>query len=156
MPNPNKIPIDTTGFYNRSVDLMNKYKNLNFVQRAINPNLQKMTIPDPNPSNKGGFMSHRMSYAGDNKEGFVAYPEVVQIKNKLRYIPGRQAMEYAYKTKQAIPVGTDKNFADYFTTVGYKYKMNSDIYKDAMKDYVKDTNIMKLIPKNKKGGSSKN
>ena len=101
MPNPNKIPIDTTGFYNRSVDLMNKYKNLNFVQRAINPNLQKMTIPDPNPSNKDGFMSHRMSYAGD------------------------------------------------------KYKMNSDIYKDAMKDYVKNTNIMKLIPKNKKGGSSK-
>ena len=85
MPNPNKIPIDTTDFYNRSVDLMNKYKNLNLVQRAINPNLQKMTIPDPNPSNKDGFMSHRMSYAGDNKEGFVAYPAGIKAAVYRKY-----------------------------------------------------------------------
>ena len=145
------IPVDTTGFYNKSVDLMNKYKDLNFVKRAIMPELQKTTIPDPKNPEKGSYMSHRMSYAGDDKEGYVAYPEVVQIGQNLQYMPGRESMEYAYKNKQAIPLGKDKNFAEYFTTVGYKYKFPQESYTQAMNEYINNIKIKQ--PSYKYGGN---
>ena len=142
------FPVDTTGYYNKSVDLMNKYNNLNFVQRALNP---VKRIPDPN--NKNQYMSHKMSYAESDGQ-YYAYPEVVDINGTLKYLSGRPAMDYAFKNKQAIPLGNDKNFAEYFTTVGYKYRFPTNEYKSALNDYI--INQKTLIPRNKKGGSSKN
>ena len=122
-------PVDTTGFNNRSVQLMKKYKDLNFVKRAVNPTLQKLTLPDPD--NPKGYMSHKMSYAEHDGQNF-AFPGVVQDKGKLKYLPGIKGAKYAIQHKQLIPLGKDNNFADYFTTVGYKYNMNPDVYNEAM------------------------
>ena len=164
----NKTPVDTTGYYNRSVQLMKKYKNLNFVQRAVNPKLQKLRLPDPD--NPNGYMSHKMSW-GDRDGQIFAFPTVVQDKGKLKYLPGAKGAKYALQHKELIPLGKDANFADYFTTVGYKYNMNPDVYNEAMQDYVDNTPIKPSIPKfsftpkpfvpsstikYKKGGKTKN
>lgn len=161
-------PVDTTGFNNRSVKLMKKYKDLNFVNRAVNPTLQKLTLPDPD--NPKGYMSHKMSYAEHDGQNF-AFPGVVQDKGKLKYLPGIKGAKYAIQHKQLIPLGNDNNFADYFTTVGYKYNMNPDVYNEAMQDYIDNTSIKPGIPKfsftpkpfvssftlkYKKGGKTKN
>jgi hypothetical protein len=161
-------PVDTTGFNNRSVQLMKKYKDLNFVNRAVNPTLQKLTLPDPD--NPKGYMSHKMSYAEHDGQNF-AFPGVVQDKGKLKYLPGIKGAKYAIQHKQLIPLGNDNNFADYFTTVGYKYNMNPDVYNEAMQDYIDNTSIKPGIPKfsftpkpfvssftlkYKKGGKTKN
>lgn len=137
-------PVDTTGFNNRSVQLMKKYKDLNFVNRAVNPTLQKLTLPDPD--NPKGYMSHKMSYAEHDGQNF-AFPGVVQDKGKLKYLPGIKGAKYAIQHKQLIPLGNDNNFADYFTTVGYKYNMNPDVYNEAMQDYIDNTSIKPGIPK---------
>lgn len=100
----------------KSIELLNKYKNLNFVQRALNPTLK---IQDP--KNKDSYMTHKMAYAEADGQ-YYAYPEVIQVRNTLKHLPRDKAMKYAFETKQFIPLGADKDFAEYFTTIGYKYK----------------------------------
>ena len=152
MLNPNILKssfIDTNGYFNKSKYLMTKYKDLDFVQRATIPEKQKMQIPDID--NPNGFMSHKMSYMNMDGQNY-AYPEVVNINGKLRYIGGKEAMEYAVKNKQLIPLGTDNEFAEYFTTTGYKYMFPKEDYEQSKKEYdynyQQKLNRYKYIPNN--------
>lgn len=119
--------IDTTGYYNRSNALMKKYANLNWVARA-----NDMTTSPPSVKGR----SHFMGYDGiDGK--LQAYPLTVQKKgeNFLTNLSWEQAFEEAKDTKSFVPLGNDKDFAEYFTIVGYKQKFPKDVYDEAMESF---------------------
>ena len=59
-----KIQRDTTGYYDRSAALMEKYKNLNWVKRANDPNVGPESVDD---------RSHYMGFSEFDKD-LYAYP----------------------------------------------------------------------------------
>ena len=127
--------VDTTGYFKKSSYLLEKYKNLNFVQRADTINSSsKLHIGD-----KTHYMAYDPSKNG--KEARV-YPTVIQKpgNNYLTQLDGDPAWDYADSTKEYIPVGTDNNFAEYFSSVGYKQKFPKQDYREAMQEYVNRIN----------------
>lgn len=131
-------PVDTTGYQKRSDELLKKYDNLEFVRR-INPTNGGVK---PFDFGNGDYGTHKMSYAtGDG--GNYAYPELVNINGTLSNFNGDRtaARDYAFKNKQAIPLGEDAKFAEYFTTAGYKKAMGKDVFQRALIDYSKTTKI---------------
>jgi len=131
----------------QSDDLMSKYSNLNFVQRA-NSN-SKLKIP------QGGnnFATHKMAYSTDEYGNNIVFPLVVQQGDKLidfsegvdmnnkdqRRMAFNKAQEYAIEKGEFIPVGNDNQFAEYFSSVGYKKNMGEDVYNDAFNEYLNRT-----------------
>lgn len=84
-----------------------------------------------------------MGYA-EFDDGNYAFTQIVQKdgdSNLTYFKTPKEAIEYAKQTKTLIPLGNDKDFAEYFTSVGYKHSFPKDVYDAAMHDYVKRTNI---------------
>ena len=131
--------VDTTGYSQRSIDVMNSNRNLNSIQRALDPS----KYPTYKFDNKGNHGTHKMGYA-EFDDGNYAFPQIVQKdgdSNLTYFKTPKEAIEYAKQTKTLIPLGNDKDFAEYFTSVGYKHSFPKDVYDAAMHDYVKRTNI---------------
>ena len=129
-------PVDTTGYQKRSDELLKKYDNLEFVRR-INPTNGGVK---PFDFGNGQTGTHKMAYAQADG-GNYAYPTLVNIDGTLKQFDGKTAMDYAFKNKQAIPLGEDTKFAEYFTTAGYKKAMGKDVFQRALIDYSKTTKI---------------
>ena len=134
--------VDTMGYYQKSVDIMNKFKHLNPVARALDTKLNNGGIKF---TDEKGNLLQGTHYLGttefDNQ--IYAYPHIVQKSNNtLEYIPDwREAVEYNKNKRELIPLGFDQDFADYFSSVGYKYKFPKKDYEEAKKEYIKRTNI---------------
>ena len=126
--------VDTTGYQKRSDDLLKKYSNLEFVKR-INP--QNGGIPKYYFGG-GNYGTHKMAYSSSDGGKLYAYPQIFNPgNNKLIYDP-KNAAKYAFENKEVIDLGTDNDFADYFTSVGYKKPMGENIFQSAMQDYLKN------------------
>jgi len=133
-------PVDTVGYYNKSADLLKKYANLNWVNRALNAK-DKSTLRIP--SEGGRTASHKLGYS-EFDEGLYAYPNVVQDGDSLReFTDWREAVDYNRSKRELVPLGKDKDFAEYFTRVGYKQNFPESDYKEALEEYSRDTNIKK-------------
>ena len=94
------------------------------------------------------------SYDIDSNGDNIAYPKIQQPpgQNSLRYFSSfKDARNLAEINKETINMGKDRNFAEYYTSVGTKLKQRPEVLKEAMNDYIKNTNIMKLIPKHQLG-----
>lgn len=94
----------------RAARILVRHRNLNFVQRLLQA-AGKPSYELPN----GGGASHYMT-SSDN----IAYPTIVQLPTgELKYLPGREAYDYARKTGEFIPFKSPEE-ADWFASNGYK------------------------------------
>jgi hypothetical protein len=89
-------------------------------------------------------MTHVMAYGDDNNGQFI-FPTVVQKSGDtaLTELSPTEAAIYAKKSGEYIHVGNDPNFAEYFSTVGYKRYFSEDDYNEAKKEYVSRTKLKK-------------
>jgi len=91
-----------------------KYKDLNFVQRALDPD----SYPHIK-NNNGTVSSHRMTYSTDDKGNAIVYPMIVQLPDGTlkHFKTNKEAIDYAYKTGEYMEI-EDEAFADYYTKNG--------------------------------------
>lgn len=89
-------------------------------------------------------MTHVMAY-GDDDDGQFIFPTVVQKPGDtaLTELSPTEAAIYAKKSGEYIHVRNDPNFAEYFSTVGYKRYFSEDDYNEAKKEYVSRTKLKK-------------
>jgi hypothetical protein len=94
-------------------DITDKNNNLNFVQRAENPNA------NPSIQNDGYTETHRMGYTDTDNGGAIAFPTIVQKQNGSlhKFENGRDAVKYAIKNKEFIPFNSVED-ADAYTQNG--------------------------------------
>lgn len=90
-------------------------RNLNFVQRALNPSgWPQLANPD------GSYSTHRMAWGTDD-HGPVVFPTIVfdPQTNALKQLPDDEAWRHAMRSNEFIrmPNGAD---ADWFSNNGYK------------------------------------
>lgn len=106
----------SNGGYNYE-GLLDQYKNLNFVQRARNPEDTKIYTPQGNPQ------THRMAAEVDENGNWYAFPTIVRKQDGTMHVfdDNFQAMDYALKTGEFIPFQKDKNKALDFAENGYKH-----------------------------------
>lgn len=99
--------------------LLNRNRNLNFVDRAINPESY------PVIQNKDNTVStHLMSYATDDNANAYVYPEIIYNNNQLQHLSPDAAQDYAFDNNQYIKTQSPK-LAEYFSSVGYKKKLEN-------------------------------
>ena len=148
----------TISLQQQSDDLMKKYQNLNFVKRAT-VDVGKMSLKQSN----GNYATHKMSYSTDESGNNFAFPLVIQQGGKLidftdgldmndkqqRDIAFQKAEQYAKQSGELIPLGNNNQFAEYFTTAGYKKQMGDDVYNDAFNEYLQNsgTNLSEVVIK---------
>jgi len=97
--------------------MLDKHKNLNWVQRLVQPNNAGVPAVD---LGGGTGASHQMSWTsiGDlGKEKYIVYPNIVQKpgEKKLTWLKGRDAVDYALRSKEYIPVDSPSQ-ADYLSS----------------------------------------
>src|SRR5258706_12021419 len=92
-------------------DALNANAGLDFVQRLFNP--EKYPQVD---NGDGTYSSHKMSW-GEIDGPQIAYPTLVYDKGRgaLRELPGKQAINYAYKTGEYIESPTQQQAKDLAT-----------------------------------------
>lgn len=85
--------------------ILNKHRNLNFVQRILKPEGQQ-TIKNPN----GSESSHSMA-SGDGR----VFPTVIKDKrqNRLYRLSGKAAAKYAATTGENIQFKTDEEATEF-------------------------------------------
>lgn len=99
--------------------LTERNKNLNFVDRYINPESYPVIQNDDN-----SISTHLMGYSTDDEGNAYIYPEIVYENNKLNKLTNDEAWNYAIENKEYIKSPSNK-LANYFTEKGYKnYNMN--------------------------------
>ena len=91
---------------------LNANSQMNFVQRALDPNQASINNQD------GTHSSHSMMY-GSADGRFWVFPTVISVGGKLQRLSGRDAFMYALKNRQAIPFKDEKEAA-FFSEYGYK------------------------------------
>jgi hypothetical protein len=137
-------------YQQQSDDLMNKYSNLNFVQRA-QKNVGNIKLQQVN----GDYATHKMAYSTNDEGENIMFPLVVQqgdrlvdfsqgvnMKDKIqRRTAFDNARNYAIKSGEFIPIGNDNQFAEYFSSAGYKKNMGDDIYNDAFNEYLNNSGV---------------
>lgn len=137
-------------YQQQSDDLMKKYSNLNFVQRA-SKDVGSMRLSQDN----GDYATHKMAYSTNENGENIMFPMVVQQGDKLidftqgvnmedkvqRKNAFVNAKKYAEQTGEFIPVGKDNQFAEYFSSAGYKKNMGEDVYNDAFGEYLQRSGI---------------
>jgi len=93
--------------------LMNRNKNLRWVQRAFDPNQTSVDNGD------GTTSTHKMM-SSDIEDGKVlVYPSIIEKDGQLVQLTEDEAADYAFKNKTGI-VLPNKQFAKYFENKGYK------------------------------------
>jgi hypothetical protein len=119
-------PIAQKGFVD---EVLNKHKNLEWVQRLYQDNPETVQIPGQKyPS------THFM--AADEVDGkYYAYPTVQKVGGKLQYL-GDKAFDYSLENNTAIPFGT-KEEALWFAENGYKEGTGVKIGKPSPQDKLK-------------------
>jgi len=95
--------------------LMNRNKDKNFVQRALDPS-QSIDNGD------GTTSTHKMGYAQVDG-GYIVYPTIVQQEDGTLKDLGKDATNYAIQNKQAI-FTPDEKLAAYIANGGYKTAAN--------------------------------
>lgn len=134
----------------QSDDLMKKYSNLNFVQRA-SKNMGSMRLSQDN----GDYATHKMAYSTNENGENIMFPMVVQQGDKLvdftqginmsdkvyRKNAFVNAKKYAEQTGEFIPIGKDNQFAEYFSSAGYKKNMGEDVYNEAFNEYLQRSGV---------------
>lgn len=91
-------------------NILDQNKNLNFVQRAINPTI----YPNIQLNNKD-HATHQLSFANDERGRAIVYPEIIQNREgALEHLGKKEALDYARQTKQFIPFNTIGE-ADFFS-----------------------------------------
>lgn len=100
--------------------LLNRNQNLNFVDRAMNP----QNYPVINNSD-GTYSTHKMAWDGNNDGTASVYPTIIQnpSTNQLEQLSQDNAWNYAHDNNQMINVPS-YHLADYFSTIGYKNESN--------------------------------
>jgi len=150
-----KPQVDTTGFYNRAVQLNDKNKNLNWISRQNNNTGNELKYKfKPEDNQEGVYGTMLTSYTDDKQGNQLAFPQIQQLpgQNKLTYFSNwKDALNSAIKNKEVINMGKDANFADYYTTVGDKLNQRPEVLQEAKQDYKKNTNIklVNIIPSTK-------
>jgi len=89
--------------------IVEKNKDKNFVKRIISPNdVSSLDNKD------GTFSTHSMAYAGIDNGRYIVYPEVIEKNGKLIRLSGKDAVDYAFKNKEAIVFESEKD-AEFFS-----------------------------------------
>jgi len=97
----------------RSKQLTEKNKNIDWVERAINPSKYK----DIAIKNEDGTLStHKLEW-GEVDDGYAIYPTIIMKDGKLTEVSSEEAFEHAKSTKSLIKV-KDKNLAKYYSENG--------------------------------------
>lgn len=93
--------------------LTERNKNLNWVQRGINPeNFPTIKNED------GSFSTHRLAYSTDDKGQALIYPTIIQNEEgNLIELGDDEAYEYARKTNTFMIVPNEK-LAEYYSQNG--------------------------------------
>jgi len=133
--------LDTTGYRNRSAELLAKNKDLNFIRRINEGNDLTLDFVD----NEGKPASGTHYMANDKYDGKqYVYPTIVQKpgKKELEHLK-EKAFDYAIETGEYIDAGEDPDFALYFASAGYKQNFPEDVYNEAVQNYIDNTNIKK-------------
>ena len=88
--------------------ILGKYKDLEFVNRILNPDLN----PTPIDMGNGEFASHQMSAEVDKNGDWFVFPKVVNEEGVLRLIEDPQeALNYNLGKGEVIPFGKDGDAA---------------------------------------------
>lgn len=105
------------------LSVLNDYKEKEFVQRILNPELNPALIMEGEQG-----QSHRMRAESDENGNWYVFPSIVNMNGKLyQFKDATEAMKYAIRTGEYIPFEQDKdsaidfsknyktqNFIDYF------------------------------------------
>tara|TARA_R110002012_G_scaffold184537_3_gene351093 strand:+ start:1066 stop:1434 length:369 start_codon:yes stop_codon:yes gene_type:complete len=112
--------------------LLSENKNLNFVDRILNPENYGLLRESVSPQ-KDQFATHKMAaeYLGEDNTLPAAFPTIVQIGDKLIQLPINQAMQYALETGEYITFPSIKK-ADSFSK-NYKTKKFKEYYQNLHK-----------------------
>lgn len=113
--------------------LLSENKNLNFVDRILNPENYGLLRESVSPQ-KDQFATHKMAaeYLGENNTLPAAFPTIVQIGDKLIQLPINQAMQYALETGEYITFPSIKKQIVFLKTTKLKNLKNT------IKIYTKD------------------
>lgn len=101
--------------------VLEENKNLNFVQRMVNP--------DKFPAIKnadGSVSTHKMS-SGEISGKNIVYPTIIQEGDQLKQLPEKEAIEHAIKTKEYIAF-PDKKSAEDFAEGAWKKQPGIDVH----------------------------
>jgi hypothetical protein len=98
--------------------LMHRNKTKPMVDRAINPT-------ESVQNTDGSYSTHSMATTGLDSQGILMYPTVIPKNNTLTRVPNKEAVDYAFQTKDAVLLPAYANkFAEYMSTAGYKLAAN--------------------------------
>jgi len=118
IPNNNLMVSPNNNEVHYLINILNKHKDKNFVQRIMKPDAEMNPLLDEY-AGPGTHGTHLMS-SGElpNGKGF-AYPEIIQTQGgNLQRLGRREAMDYAVKTGEYIEFDTPQE-AEWF---GKNYK----------------------------------
>lgn len=116
LPQGGEVPLDPT-YQALSKVFMERNKDLNFVDRAMNPLLYPVI-----DRGNGYESTHIMTYSSvDDDEGVkgYVYPEIIYQDGKLNWLSKDDAADHAFDNKQYIETPTEK-MAHYLSSRGYK------------------------------------
>jgi hypothetical protein len=99
-----------------SPNILDQYKNFNFVQRIFDPFAPKIINSDNSVS------THKMATEVDANGDWYSFPTIVQRSDGQLHVfdDPFDAMEYGKATGEIIPFGKDKDAALSFGAGGYK------------------------------------
>jgi len=119
--------------------IMREHDDIPWIHRANR--MRKPYLSIPFGDSKQDVATHYLTYF-DSDNAYKVMPEVAKDfhsdSNKLIEIPKKSVYDYNYENDNILTLPYDKydrDFVDYFTSVGYKRKFPRQIYKEAKKEY---------------------
>jgi hypothetical protein len=104
------------------IDLLRQNKDKDFVNRILNPGIAPAGIPWEGDSTA----SHQMAAEVDDKGNWYVFPTIVNRGGKLEAMPLYDAMDYAIKTGEYIPMPDKESALD--LSENYKTKAMQDFF----------------------------
>lgn len=134
---PGAPPPDVRPTAEEPPNIMDQHSNLNFVQRARDPNAPVIENAD------GTTSTHKMAAEIDEEGNWYAFPTIIQQPDGSLYeFPdNRVAMDHALTSGENIPFGRDGGAAQEFAAGGYKAGLQQ--FGEPARDTLADIDIEK-------------